>query len=96
MEYELKGDYFDNQYHTVPETSTTGAHERLQKPSPANTNHTLWELAVYYDHIDAVVQSPSRGLSYGEISLLESAQNTSTDTARPSLLKKRRLLEPSP
>ena len=61
MEYQLRGDYFNNQYHKIPETSRTGADEKIEKFSPANTAHKLWGLEIYYDHIDAVVQSTEKG-----------------------------------
>ena len=60
-EYQLQGDYFSNGYHKMPETSTTGAHEKFEKFAPANTGHKLWELEVYYDHVDAVVLSAQKG-----------------------------------
>lgn len=75
MEYQLKGDYFNGQYHVIPKTSTTGAHEEREGFSPANTNHKLWKLAIYYDHVEAVVQSAEKGFKlWREVPLEERIQ----------------------
>lgn len=61
MKYQLRGDYFNNRYHKIAETSTTGADEKLEKFAPANTNCKLWELDIYYNHIEAVIESVQKG-----------------------------------
>ena len=61
MEYQLKGDYFNNEFHQIKRTGTTGADQVIQKFSPANLDHHLWDLNVYLKHIEPVVESSYAG-----------------------------------
>jgi succinylglutamic semialdehyde dehydrogenase len=58
MQMQLKGDYFDGRF-TQPQLSN--AQEKILKKSPADLSQVLWEAGVYYDHIEAVIQSAQKG-----------------------------------
>lgn len=57
MRIQLKGDYFDGQWHS-PKTSPN---ETIEKHSPADLSQHLWTASVWHDHCEAVVQSAERG-----------------------------------
>ncbi len=61
--FQLKGDFFNNSYHTIEKTGKTGADQIIEKFSPANTDEKLWEINVYFNHIDKVIESASHGYS---------------------------------
>jgi succinylglutamic semialdehyde dehydrogenase len=54
----LKGDYFSGRFH-LPDLAL--AQEKILKKCPGDLTQTLWEAGVYYDHIEAVVQSAQKG-----------------------------------
>ena len=61
MEYQLRGDYFNKKYHEMQEISRAGANERFENFCPANINHKLSILDIYYDHVGPVVESAQKG-----------------------------------
>jgi succinylglutamic semialdehyde dehydrogenase len=54
----LKGDYFSGRFH-LPNLAL--AQEKILKKCPGDLTQTLWEAGVYYDHLEAVVQSAQKG-----------------------------------
>ena len=54
----LKGDYFDGRF---SHPSLSQAQEKILKKCPGDLSQTLWEAGVYYEHIEAVIQSAERG-----------------------------------
>jgi succinylglutamic semialdehyde dehydrogenase len=63
MEFELKGNYFNNQYHQ-PIVSGPKAVERfIERECPSNTNLQLWNCPVEYRHLEEVIASVNAGFS---------------------------------
>jgi succinylglutamic semialdehyde dehydrogenase len=58
MNMQLKGDYFDGRFVNSP---LSEANEKILKKCPADLGQVLWEAGVFYDHIEAVVQSSQKG-----------------------------------
>ena len=58
MEYQMKGNYFHDKFHPL-HTSTSS--KTIKKTSPANGNHSLWELSINTDHVNPVVESAQKG-----------------------------------
>ncbi len=56
MEFKLKGDFFNGEFHFIEKTGTLGSDQVIQKYSPANLDHHLWDLHVFNQHIDQVVE----------------------------------------
>lgn len=56
MQMTLKGDYFNGQFHTQSHSQET-----ILKRCPGDLSHTLWEAHIYYDHIEAVIDSAEKG-----------------------------------
>ena len=58
MQMKLKGDYFNGRF-SLNNSSPTN--ETITKYCPADLSQKLWEAAVHYDHIEAVVVSAQKG-----------------------------------
>ena len=58
MQMNLKGDYFNGRFHV-----STSAQEKILKRSPADLTQVLWEAGIYYDHIEAVIESAQKGFA---------------------------------
>jgi succinylglutamic semialdehyde dehydrogenase len=58
MKMQLKGDYFSGRF-SLP--SLSSAQEKIAKYCPADLSLKLWEAGVFYDHIDAVLESAEKG-----------------------------------
>lgn len=56
MQMNLKGDYFNGRF-----THSSNAQEKILKRCPADLTQVLWEAGVYYDHIEAVIESSQKG-----------------------------------
>ena len=65
MHWKLKGDYFNGKFsHPEGFGSLTDAQERILKKSPAELSLILWEAGVYYQHVDAVIESAQKGFDF--------------------------------
>jgi succinylglutamic semialdehyde dehydrogenase len=60
MQMQLKGDYFNGRF-IQPELAN--AQEKILKRCPGDLSQVLWEAGVYYEHIEAVVQSAQKGFA---------------------------------
>lgn len=62
MQMLLKGDYFNGEF-THPEGlgSLASAKETILKTCPGETTLKLWEAGVFYDHIEATIESAQKG-----------------------------------
>lgn len=58
MEMKLKGDYFGGRF-VLPAPGS--AQEKILKKCPADLSVTLWEAGVFYDHVEAVIDSAQKG-----------------------------------
>lgn len=71
MKYELKGNYFNNEY-VMPATSGPDSVERyLKRYSPANTELKLWECPIEYKHVDKVVEAAAESFKSWRKTTLE-------------------------
>ncbi len=62
MQMTLKGDYFLGKFtHSQGLKDLSHAQERILKRSPADLDKVLWEAGVFYDHVDAVIESAQKG-----------------------------------
>lgn len=58
----LKGDYFSGRFsHPDGLDNLKGAQESILKKCPAELTLKLWEAGVFYDHVDAVIDSAQKG-----------------------------------
>lgn len=73
MQMTLKGDYFNGRFsHPDGIKDLSAAQEKILKKCPAELNITLWEAGVFYDHIEAVIQSAQKGFdSWRKLSIDE-------------------------
>lgn len=61
MEFNVRGDYFDGNFHLAPLSGTNAVEKVLEKESPANLEHKLWTMPVENGHIDKVIESSIKG-----------------------------------
>ena len=50
MRYELKGNYFEGNYHLPSINHLKDTLSKIKKYSPANLNDLLWEVPIEYGH----------------------------------------------
>ncbi len=75
MQMTLKGDYFNGRFsHENGTGPTSNAQEKISKTSPADLTQKLWDCHVFYDHVDAVLESAQRGFeSWRKLTFTERA-----------------------
>lgn len=62
MQMLLKGDYFNGRFsHPEGLGDLSGAQEKILKKAPGELTLQLWEVGVYYDHIEPVIVSAQKG-----------------------------------
>jgi succinylglutamic semialdehyde dehydrogenase len=75
MELTLRGDYFNGAFSAkngLTDKEIDASQEQISKTCPGNTNHTLWNAAINYDHISPVVESAISGFKvWRKISTLD-------------------------
>jgi succinylglutamic semialdehyde dehydrogenase len=59
--FELKGNYFNNQYVQPVTTGPSATEIFIKRECPSNTDLQLWNLPVDYSHIDEIVDSSIKG-----------------------------------
>lgn len=64
MEFSLRGDYFNGEFHFIKRSGTLGSDSVIQKTSPADSSRNLWDLHVFNQHIDKVIESAVDGFNY--------------------------------
>ena len=62
--FNLKGHYFNGEFHQVPTTGLAAAESYIERPCPAKTNQILWSLPLDYRHVDPVIESACHGFDY--------------------------------
>ena len=80
MNLEIKGNYFDGEFHPV--SSSRHGTKRIERNCPSQTDLTLWSFEVDYDQVEQVIQSSVDGYNFWRkfplekrIDLLKSFQN---------------------
>ncbi len=62
--FQLKGHYFNGEFHQVPTTGLSAAEKFIERNCPADLSQTLWSLPLDYRHIDEVLDSAQNGFKY--------------------------------
>lgn len=62
--YNIRGNYFDGEFHQVPLTGLNAVEKFLNRECPADTNKVLWSLPLDYRHVDNVIHSAQRGFDF--------------------------------
>ncbi|OUR92870.1 hypothetical protein A9Q84_20365 [Halobacteriovorax marinus] len=63
MTFELKGNFFDNQFFQPPITGPDSVEKWISRTCPADTDTTLWKCPIYNGHTEHVIQSSLEGFS---------------------------------
>lgn len=71
MKYELKGNYFDGDFHYPPTTGPSAVVDYIKKTSPADTDLKLWKCPIHYPHVDNVLDSSVEGYKVWKKTSLE-------------------------
>ncbi|PIK14244.1 aldehyde dehydrogenase family protein [Halobacteriovorax sp. JY17] len=79
MSFELKGNFFNNEFIQPPLTGSDSVEKWITRTSPADSSQTLWKLPIHYGHVDGVLESAINGFKEWRKSSIED---------RISLLKK--------
>lgn len=58
MQMKIKGDYFNGRFHSL---DLSQSQERILKRSPADLSTVLWEVGVFNNHVDGVIESAKKG-----------------------------------
>ncbi|MFZ9000128.1 MAG: aldehyde dehydrogenase family protein [Bacteriovoracaceae bacterium] len=92
MKFELKGDYFNNEW-VAPKTKGTDSTERfLLKNSPCD-NQSLWMCPIDYRHIDPLVESAAKGHKVWRGTSFEDRKNALKRYQEKLLSKKNEIAE---
>ena len=61
MHYQLKGNYFNNQFHPFSKEDFHRSDRIIKRTCPANTELMLWELPIMYQQIEETIASAQEG-----------------------------------
>jgi succinylglutamic semialdehyde dehydrogenase len=61
MTFELKGNYFNNNFVQAPISGPEAVEKWITRTSPANTEQELWKLPLYYGHVEEILESAKKG-----------------------------------
>jgi succinylglutamic semialdehyde dehydrogenase len=61
MIYELKGNYFNNNFVPAPTTGPESVEKWITRTSPANIEQTLWKCPLFYGHVEEILDSAQKG-----------------------------------
>jgi len=61
MTYEIKGDFFHNNFHLPPTKGLDSSNILLKKINPSNTTEILWQCPADARHITSVIESAEEG-----------------------------------
>ena len=61
MTLEIRGNYFDGQFHLAPLSGTKAVEDKIERYCPADLNHHLWTLPIENRDIDKVIESAMKG-----------------------------------
>ncbi|WP_164848252.1 aldehyde dehydrogenase family protein [Halobacteriovorax sp. HLS] len=61
MTYELKGNFFNNEFIQPPTTGADSVEKWITRTSPANTDQILWKCPLHYGHVDSILESAVKG-----------------------------------
>lgn len=61
MKYEIKGNYYDANFHYPPLTGPTGVDKFMTRTSPADLDTVLWKCPIDYQDVESVIESAQKG-----------------------------------
>lgn len=61
MTFTLKGNYFNGEFHQPPTSGPRASEVSIARENPANTQETLWQMHLCYDHVDEALDSVTKG-----------------------------------
>ncbi len=61
MKFQLKGNYFDGDFHQPSTSGSLAVDVFIERHSPADTDMLLWRMPVEYRHVDPVVEAAVTG-----------------------------------
>ena len=64
MKYEIKGNYFNGEFHYPPTTGPSAVDHYIIRECPSDLSQTLWKLPVDYRPIDPVLNSSISGFNF--------------------------------
>lgn len=62
--FEIKGNYFFGRYNPSSVKGPEGVEHFIKRECPANTELTLWEMPINYNHVDGVTESAVEGYRF--------------------------------
>ena len=71
MKYQIKGNYFNGEFHEFVQDSLLTKRNIITKRSPADLENKLWSFEVNYQHVDPVIESANAGYKDWRKSSLE-------------------------
>jgi succinylglutamic semialdehyde dehydrogenase len=64
MKYDIKGNYFNGEFHYPPVTGPSAVDKFITRECPSDLTQTLWRLPVDFRHIDQVLESAENGFNF--------------------------------
>lgn len=61
MQFQLKGNYFNGDFHQPPTTGTRAVDVFIDRYGPADTETLLWKMPVEYRHVEQVIDAAEKG-----------------------------------
>jgi succinylglutamic semialdehyde dehydrogenase len=61
MKYELKGNYFNNEFNMPPTSGPDAVEHYLKRECPSDTTINLWDCPIEYRHVDPIISSAKKG-----------------------------------
>ncbi|MAW07423.1 MAG: N-succinylglutamate 5-semialdehyde dehydrogenase [Halobacteriovoraceae bacterium] len=71
LKYELKGNYFNGEFHRASLDHLKDSVSIIKKYCPADLENLLWELPIEYSQIDEVLDSAQNGFSFWKTTSIE-------------------------
>lgn len=85
---EIKGDYFNNNFHLAKMSGTSAVEQILTKTCPANLDQKLWICPIEPKHVDRVSESASSGFKVWK-KLTQTERNNYLKEYQKQLIKRR-------
>ena len=64
MKYDIKGNYFDGEFHYPPTTGPSAVESFIDRECPSNLSQKLWRVPVDYRHVDPTIDSAVNGFKF--------------------------------
>src|SRR5688572_3028239 len=64
MGFEIKGNYFEGDFHLPATTGPNSVELVIERRSPADIDKVLWKCPVDYNHIEPIIESAIKGFHF--------------------------------